>query len=434
MKDFMFTCKIFLFGWLAAAAADYDYCQAPGPVQSVDTNGLTLKFVQVITRHGDRTPTMLLPNDDSVWWCNLTSLDLPDTNSDAAMPVPPRLYRKKYMANREELRGNCALGQLTAKGLGQHYTLGGQFRALYGPQGQNLLPEEYDPRLMYVRSTDVPRTLASAQANVWSLLPPNSPQNQSAIVDIHTMDNTYEDMWAIYSGCPRLSQLLAQLENSSAWAQENATLAPLVAEIQKALNTTTYPDWIGLFDNLFARKCHSVPYPDGITDETLEAIAGAANFYLNSAWLTPDIGRLIMGQLVADLLDNFDAFVSGQAPFRYVYYSGHDTTVGPLAASLGVYNKLWPPYASHMEFEFWQDVKGNYFVQVKYNDQVTTLPACGGVMCPWSTFRAFFASRAVFNTAKDCQAQEGVPVPADFIPSVLRRMAAKHSSDPRSWR
>lgn len=75
-------------------------------------------------------------------------------------------------------------------------------------------------------------------------------------------------------------------------------------------------------------------------------------------------------------------------------FSGHDTVIAPVLAALGVYTEelcVWPPYASSIVFELWQDSKGaapaapsesSYkkisFVRVIYNgkDVSSAIPAC----------------------------------------------------------
>ena len=87
-----------------------------------------------IYRHGDRAPTGPYPTD-------------PNTN-ESAWPV-------EY-------------GELTNEGTRQHYILGQFLRYRYF----TLLPARYSPKQVYVRSTDVDRTMESAEANLAGLYPP----------------------------------------------------------------------------------------------------------------------------------------------------------------------------------------------------------------------------------------------------------------------
>jgi len=88
----------------------------------------------VVFRHGDRTPCNFYPNDPHK--------DLSE------WPVGP--------------------GQLTARGKRMHYHLGQWLRKRYS----HLLGPDYSETEVLVRSTDVDRTLMSAQSNLAGMFPP----------------------------------------------------------------------------------------------------------------------------------------------------------------------------------------------------------------------------------------------------------------------
>lgn len=66
--------------------------------------------------------------------------------------------------------GITPLGHLTPEGIAGCYQLGTKFRQKYVTQ-HHLLPAAYDPKLMYVRSSDFDRTLMSAQSVLMGLYP-----------------------------------------------------------------------------------------------------------------------------------------------------------------------------------------------------------------------------------------------------------------------
>ncbi len=93
------------------------YCGAPPSFGNATYAGHTLMQVQVVTRHGDRTPLhgILWQQriDDSLSWnCSLNLL-IGDV-------VAGLQLRKRYIHGREILKGNCMLGQLSARGAQQH--------------------------------------------------------------------------------------------------------------------------------------------------------------------------------------------------------------------------------------------------------------------------------------------------------------------------
>jgi hypothetical protein len=155
-------------------------------------------------RHGARTPYTVLPEgaqDNAVWICNLTGLSLPNINEDSYV-ASPRLYRQRYINDEEVLPGNCSQGQLTEVGYWMHRNLGAGWKAWYIDTLQFLDPE-LDTEEVYVRSTDIPRTIKSAESNLLGMFPPSSTHSRhggapiSSIVDIFTLEAATETLYLI---------------------------------------------------------------------------------------------------------------------------------------------------------------------------------------------------------------------------------------------
>ena len=68
-------------------------------------------------------------------------------------------------------RFSVQAGMLTAQGMRQRYLLGRHSRERYTQQYQ-LLSEEYDPREVYMQSTNVNRTMQSGYSELMGLYPP----------------------------------------------------------------------------------------------------------------------------------------------------------------------------------------------------------------------------------------------------------------------
>uniref|UniRef100_A0A8R1DHX0 Acid phosphatase n=1 Tax=Caenorhabditis japonica TaxID=281687 RepID=A0A8R1DHX0_CAEJA len=92
-----------------------------------------LIFVQTLWRHGDRSPTRTFKSDpfqESSWQF-----------------------------------GGGGWGQLSPEGMLQHFKLGGLIHKKY-VDDYKFFPDRYDSKKIYVRSTDVNRTIISAQSNL----------------------------------------------------------------------------------------------------------------------------------------------------------------------------------------------------------------------------------------------------------------------------
>jgi len=379
----------------------YPYCEAPDPVPSVNTHGLQLEQVIVHFRHGDRTPVHIFPfSSDEAWDCTLNHLTLPSMSHEDVEQIQ-RLFRKTYLPGRQVLKGNCNFGQLTSKGLEQHLRLGDSFRSLYVDQ-YGLLDPELNVSQIWVRSSDVPRTLDSTMAQLTGLFPPSANGDFDVdLININTMDTETENMWANFLFCPRLIEIEQSVFNSSEWIAEQAKILPFQQKLQSILNISSISDWSSLLDVMESTRCHGFPLPNGITDDIADQINEIASWQAAYLWDNDEYGKLGSGLFLKEIFDRMDDRVNNNiATPNYFMYGGHDTTVGPLAATLGIFDGVWPPYRSHIEFELWSDAASNFYVQLKYNGQVKSIPSCS-VMCPWDQFSAFVSSR-LLNYPQEC--------------------------------
>merc|ERR1712196_57552 len=61
---------------------------------------------------------------------------------------------------------------------------------------------------------------------------------------------------------------------------------------------------------------------------------------------------------------------------KFVIFSGHDSTIVPILCSLGIYENIWPPYASNIVFEIatYKRNRNKYYIRTIYNDRIKKLP------------------------------------------------------------
>lgn len=52
-------------------------------------------------------------------------------------------------------------------------------------------------------------------------------------------------------------------------------------------------------------------------------------------------------------------------------YSCHDSTLVGLLGTLGVYDFTWPPFGADVRFELYENSKGEKFVRVSYEGEVS---------------------------------------------------------------
>lgn len=177
------------------------YCQGVPLFANNARSGFALQQVQVITRHGDRTPVnVITPALENVVWNCTDFAEL----FGQSISSRGRVFRKNYMEGRNLLRGNCLFGQLTQRGALQHQLLGRNFRAVYVNQ-LNFLSPTLDLSEVAIRSTDVERTILSAYNFFAGLYPFTEQSGQT--VPLYTMDNARENMYPNSQFCPALTRI-----------------------------------------------------------------------------------------------------------------------------------------------------------------------------------------------------------------------------------
>jgi len=372
----------------------------------IEEEDLSLRQVQAITRHGARSPFMALPNQEEIWYCSMSSASIPDIE-DERFDQPPvsRLYRQKYIRNREVLPGNCSQGQLTAIGYQNHLELGRKFRQKYVDTlkflSPNLNPEEF-----YLRSSDSPRTISSAEAQMSGFFPPQKRSYATYMLDIFTIEKGTEDL--IPDGhCPTLTKLCTAVQNTSEWQEKIASYDSLLEKLASifGVGIEEMPLWVDLYDNLIARKYAGIPFPEGITDDMFDSICEITLWQLQTLYEDQQICRLGIGRVLEEVLLRFQASINGTVNPKWILYSAHDTTIAFLLSAMKIFQQAnyWPPYAAHLLLELWQRPSDHsYFVRVIYNDIEMLLPGCSSPYCSFAIVQSTFLELIPKNWETEC--------------------------------
>eukprot|EP01124_Arcella_intermedia_P025231 TRINITY_DN446_c0_g1_i2.p1 TRINITY_DN446_c0_g1~~TRINITY_DN446_c0_g1_i2.p1 ORF type:complete len:434 (-),score=75.59 TRINITY_DN446_c0_g1_i2:21-1322(-) len=401
----------FVLGSVAESRPRHSPYERPSRVVDGEGAAYDLVMVQVITRHGARSPYTILPaaaKDYFYWNCTLDLLSTVTTEPSNKVPVG-RLYRKKYLDGREPVVGDCSLGQLTAEGAMQHRELGANLRSIYVDQLGFLSPT-FDESQIYIRSTNVERTVESAINNFLGLYPP-SPSAASClpeILNIETMDNSMEDMTP-GSRCLNLYKTCDYIQTTPSWQAELNSMQPLYQYIQNLWNFTNW-EWIDMYDLFAAREFAGAPMLPGITPQIIDSIYNISAYQINSLYTNMEVTRLGIGSFVGELLNNIQMKVSGVNSYKYMFFSGHDTTIAPLYYVLNPTSTIdWPPFASYIILELLQNpTTQQYAVKFTYNGQDIKIPACPDVVCPLDVFSAYLQPYIPTNFQQECGMTAGM--------------------------
>ncbi|XP_041452493.1 lysosomal acid phosphatase-like [Lytechinus variegatus] len=289
----------------------------------------TLRLVNVLYRHGDRSPAETFPND----------------------PYQENSWPQGW-------------GQLSKLGMQMQYGLGQFLGKMYQESG--FLNTNYTRPEINVRSTDVDRCLMSAESNLAGLYPPLAemrfnPNISWQPIPVHTIPK--EDDYLLRADgtpCPYYDELYAkELEDDR--VKEINTENKDFFEMLKNNTGVTYDVTLStvykIEDPLFCEQAHGRTLPTWATDEVLLKLENLTNIGMAMLFGTKELARLkggpLVGKMIADMEEK-SKNVTG-IPAKFYMYSAHDTTLAAFMSALGVYNGKQSPYASAVGVELWED-------------------------------------------------------------------------------
>lgn len=405
--------------------------------------GKRLLQVIVALRHGDRAPISpnagdLVPDVDA-WTARLPKPSDAD-RWDAAVPV---------VGPSEPIDANEApFGVLTVAGAQQCEALGASIRESLLAHAPHLLPTESSH--LRLRATNIRRTQQSVQNVVFGLLATRSSSSSGAgggvddlalvvpqptgvpLLDglgiaVNDFDMSEVLIPQPYA-CPALMERMLELKPAME-AVTSLEDGRVLCAVSEALG---YPppaaENFKLDQAREALVCaftYDDPAPRSITSDMVEALLRINAQRWGVRYGDPIVARLGMGRLLGEIGNYMDQAASadvGQPP-RVVLLSGHDSTIVPLLAALGLFNGLWPPYAAAVRLELGEagdsetgaPAGGNFtgsstgatgrelYARLLYNDEPLDLhaamdlvtPADVAGWVPYPSFRAFLQERAV---------------------------------------
>ncbi|VIO93335.1 Histidine acid phosphatase family protein [Brugia malayi] len=322
-----------------------------------------LIFIQIVWRHGDRAPIFTYPTD---------------THQEDAWPY--------------------GWGELTELGMMQQFALGQLIRQRYIEKDYNFLSQNYKPKELYIRSTDVNRTLISAMANLAGMYPTGIPgkdypeykqwPSHWTPIPIHTIDNEEDFVGNVFSRCPRVDQLTAIIRCSKHYrdiADENKDFFDYVSK--KSGMKVNLANVHTINDIHYAEMMHNLSQPSWITDDvskklsnlsmiTSEFIYGISEPYL------PELIKLRGGSLLKLFLENINqkkeclsnpknSSCSWILQRKYFALSAHDTTVAALLATLAdekILEESLPQYTASIAIELWNKTDVGFAVKILFHE------------------------------------------------------------------
>ncbi|XP_042809629.1 lysophosphatidic acid phosphatase type 6 [Panthera leo] len=355
----------------------------------VDRSLLELKMVQVVFRHGARSPLKPLPREQAEW--NLQLLEVPPqtqfdyTVTNLAGGLKPHSpfdsqYRKTV------LKGGMFAGQLTNVGMQQMFALGQRLRKSYVEDIPFLSPT-FNPLEVFVRSTNIYRNLESTRCLLAGLF---QSQKEGPIV-IHTDEASSEVLYPNYQNC-------WSLQERTRGRRQAACLQPGISEdLQKVkegmgIASNDGVDFLSLFDNAAAEQVHSLPSCPTLRRfaQMIEQRAVDTALYVMQREDRESL-QMAVGPFLHILESNLrkvmdPATAPGKTRKLYLY-AAHDVTLMPLLIILGIFDHKWPPFAVDLTMELYQHRESKeWFVKLYYRGEEQVPEGCPDQLCPLDKF------------------------------------------------
>ncbi|KAJ3080174.1 hypothetical protein HK102_003244 [Quaeritorhiza haematococci] len=409
-------------------------------VDQLYPKSLKLKQVQIVHRHGERTPVAVsgdesrstFPKLEDWTSCRLTpflhalyvsqephdSKHLPGATSK--LPTPMMFMQQLALLQRD---GQCFLGQLTDKGKHTMQKSGSNLRSLYVNR-LGLLNDRLDSisarRDLYIRSTDYARTIESVQYLLDGLYP-YAKRSRGTDLAIHV--KTYENMYPQHD-CKYLKDAAKAFRKSMRKA-----IQPVLDRAKTRLaacgiefSDQRLGDVHRVYDTLACLEAHHKAWPAGVTQQDFDDLemvntqlwyvdlgfilwssGYAAQVIINSkssrrrmsSYQTSEmVRRLSIGNLVGDIRDKFMEAIRGDKGPKLAIYSGHDSTVGPLLAAFDAFDGRFPTFGALVTFELFEEQAPwgqnqpdhklfhlrspgqPHYIRMTYEGRALHLPAC----------------------------------------------------------
>ncbi|XP_033365743.1 venom acid phosphatase Acph-1-like isoform X1 [Bombus vosnesenskii] len=312
-----------------------------GSFCQVTDGDFSLELVQVLFRHGDRTPR--------------------------EKEISPVDYHNISIYE------PWGLAQLTNEGKMREYRIGTMLKERYG----KFLGDVYHPSDVYAYSTDHDRTKMSLQLVLAGLYHPTPLQtwNQNLSwmpIPIYYMPEKIDNILK-----PDLSPLYMKTVDEVRNTEEILRRLLSYRDLFKLLSektglniTTTYMAY-ELYNQLVAKQTMNHLLPEWYTEEVSKKLQDIVKIEYEIRSYTPLLKRLNGGVIIKRFIDNIRINEKRDRPRKIYLYSGHEVNVAAVVRALNLTEPEIPPYGSAIIFEKLKDLNNKVYIRMLFWNGVT---------------------------------------------------------------
>ncbi|CAH0548758.1 unnamed protein product [Brassicogethes aeneus] len=280
----------------------------------------TLVAVQMLYRHGDRTPMAVYPND----------------------PNKKLVYRETSSA------------QLTNKGKERQYKLGQWLRKRYN----GFLPSKYSNSDIKILTDDEDRCFMSAMSNLAGLYPPKGQQIWNKDIKWQPIPVRFNLSLQTPENCPVYEDLSnkAELELFEDICSQHGDILEYLAEKTGAeindMATLVYT----IIDPLKCEEAQGLKLPKWTDTVYPKPLVDWVSLYYSLGTSSSKLAQFRIGPVFQSILDHFE-----NVNEKVIMYSSHDSSLVDIVYTLQPnHPKFWPEFASVVILELWQNKDEEY--------------------------------------------------------------------------
>ncbi|KAK8210773.1 histidine phosphatase superfamily [Phyllosticta capitalensis] len=379
---------------------------SPEEIERLYPSNLQLQLVQVLLRHGERSPvsprfrnaglpphwpycssarrltSVVMSTADWSQWDELKYRRRLETFGPDDAPVITQ-------GPKGEIDAICQPGELTNQGRATTLNLGKRLRHLYVDQLKFMPHLIADADMIYLRATPIPRALESVQQVFWGLYPPSTRTADFPAPTILMRSPADETLYPNEGNCRRFAQLARAFAQRTAdrWndsddmAYLNKMISKWMPENSKRVAVDSHPRLSGVMDTINSTLAHGpeTRLPKEFYDLKVRAIIdkiGVEEWFSGYTEMK-EYRELGIGGLMGDVVGRMTGHVEkngkdglseiggsdqstgigrgGEKSIRLSLSGAHDTTLAGVLSSLGAFEgEGWPPYTSHIALELFK--------------------------------------------------------------------------------